>query len=256
MGRPCEVVPRCKAKGLVIDAEGLQRLLLCMEAGEQSALLPLLLCGERVEQGRRLGRMGEKGAGSNALRAEMVGSSFDQHRRGYALTREQGCRAVGGEGAGVVVRMAALMGMGEEDLRPLQTQARQKGVCDFGELEAGLLVGKVQRLMRDGLHAGESQGRLQFLLPRVAVPGKAGEAVLAAVLLVARCTVGGVQDVRGSETAKARSKSDYLVIGMGKEEQRPGWYFLGSLGCRSATQQVNLILSCCVFTCSFKAHGW
>ena len=127
-------------------------------------------------------------------------------------------RGVNREGDRIVVRMAALVGMGENHRdAPFLEQGREPS-REVGEVEGGLLVRHAEADERLRPDPGKPHSSLKFPPSCGGIGVRRRKAVSLAVLHIARRAVGDVDEGRVSKTRKLRAAADRFVVRMGDDD--------------------------------------
>ncbi len=123
-----------------------------------------------------------------------------------------------GEGRGVMIRMAALIGMRHHDLSTGGSQLHGQAPRQPGEAERRRLVRDAERFSRT--QPDEAHRRRQLLPPRGGVGGAIGEAVRRDIPCIARRAIGDMQDLGARQPAQLGAEADSLVIRMRRDDHQ------------------------------------
>src|SRR5581483_2449850 len=177
-----EVIFGCDAVALVRRGKAAQRLTLRLEAGNQGMLARKLFRRELVHHLVRLLRAAEEHA--RAAVPRVIKRRLDDG--GSALG------VVHGERTGVMVGVAALVGVRKDHLRPMLLNQASDAPGQFRETQTRLLIRNIEALVAGAADPGALQRGLKLICPALAIIVKAVESVGAAVVFVAR---GAIRDV-------------------------------------------------------------
>ncbi len=121
------------------------------------------------------------------------------------------------EGDGVVVGMAALVGVGQHDIGVPHDRREPAG--DLGETVCGALVGHTESVVSRRGNAGEIEGRARLAPASPRIVGGAVEAVSPRVVTAARRAVGDMHHVDIVESAQQGAAAQHLVVGVGHHDE-------------------------------------
>ena len=122
-------------------------------------------------------------------------------------------------GAGVVIEMPALVGMGEDCLHALGFEKRRQGGHDGRQMAKGLLIADGKGVPACGWHLGEVQHPRQFPRPRPRIVSRAAKPCGLDAAQIARGAIGDMDRMGAAQQFQQRPKADGFVIGMGHHER-------------------------------------
>ena len=166
--------------------------------------------GKWIPASRDGGRVGKEFAGNETAIAAVIERHLDDGRRGG----DEPTRGMDGECGGVVVGVAAFIGMREHGRRLFRAQQIGEAPRQTGKVPPGLLVGDAETEPAQPRGVAGAQRRRQLRLSRRSVIRDAGKAVIARIVPVARRAVGDMHEQRVVEAAELRAEADRLVVGM------------------------------------------
>jgi hypothetical protein len=226
--RPGEVVVRGGAVALLSHVEGLQAPRPAGAAREHPLLRGALRLGEG-DRGHLVAlRWGEELAGDEGLLVAVVGRHLQQRGRGASRPADEGHGRVGDEGRGVVVRVASLVRVDDEERRAEGLHQRHEAMGEADELQRGLLVHRAQGEELILGEAREPQRREGLLLADACIGLARGRSARSAQRGVPRRPIRDVDDVGARTVAQQPRGAQHLVMRVrGHEEdgapQRLGW---------------------------------
>ncbi|MGB0063926.1 MAG: hypothetical protein WBP85_05720 [Terracidiphilus sp.] len=160
-----KIVTGSDAKALAVEGKMVQNRLLRREARQQLLLAFLFAPGQQPADLIGSFTVGQEATGFHTESAEMIKRRLDDHWRIAAVQSNSPGRAMHRKRARIVVRVTAFIRMRKDNLRSVQNEQTVKLAGETRKVEAGLLIGNVQKVMPGALQACRPEGTLKFAAP-------------------------------------------------------------------------------------------